>query len=134
MPTWRHTYPAPAPRPTVPVWLSEAFRNDGPDHVQCKINRRHWVYAMIGIGFFLYCAIGLVSGSFSSGHTTSPASTSPALTTPVSALPECIEEDGSTQSVCVWHDPAAGDLVNMHYGEWTYSVNTQDLIHYAYTR
>ncbi len=127
MPTWRHTYPAPAPRATVPTFLSEAVRNDGPDHVQCKINRRHWVYAMIGIGFFLYVTIGLVTGSFESSPTTTPATTSPAVTASVSALPECIEEDGSTQQACVWSD-GTGSTINMSYGRYSYDV-TNNTIH-----
>lgn len=40
----------------------------------------------------------------------------------LSMAPQCAVEDGSTQSVCVWHGRNGATVVNLSYGETWFTM------------
>ena len=42
-------------------------------------------------------------------------------------VPQCQEEDGSTQQICAWSDGSGDVLVNIDWGHWTYNITEHEL-------
>jgi hypothetical protein len=62
-----------------------------------------------------------------------PVSTPTATHTPVEQqtldLPRCSEFEGRYDGTC-WYDDATNDaVINFNHGEWTYDLDTGDMIH-----
>ena len=51
-------------------------------------------------------------------------------TTAGETVPMCELEDGSTQEVCWWSDPANGRFLNINFGQFVWVPQTGDMINW----
>jgi hypothetical protein len=92
---------------------------------QETINRKHskivWIMVILVVGAIMY-AVG--------DNSHDNAVPVPAQHTVTETVPQCIEEDGSTQEVCWWQDDANGRFLNINYGQFVWVPQTGDMINW----